>query len=393
LEGVQRLDYEQRAAQRLSVARTQLVLQPSAASVFFSSILMRLPLQPSWEIDTMAVDGKRLIYNPQFTVSLSTPQLHGVLIHEVLHLASSHHLRRQQRDPLLYNVACDLAINTIVTEAGFKLPEGCLFPGQGEFKEFPPHLTAEAYYELLHQHGKTFSGDGSPEGYGGACGQVLDGAISEAERREMELEWKQIVAEATQIAQQKGSLPGRMQQFVERCKKPTLNYREVLRRYLTQHSRSDVTWLRPDRRHVHRGVYLPSLRSESLGLIAVNIDTSGSVWRYAGRFLSEVHGIVEPYACELALSCSDTQITQETTWKTGDGPLEMTVRGGGGTDHHCVFEWANALPETPQCLICLTDLYTSLPSNPPDYPVLWVVMDNPKPQAPWGEIILLEGRA
>jgi predicted metal-dependent peptidase len=86
----------------------------------------RLGARPRTSIETMAIDGVSLFYNPKFVETLSAAQLMGTLAHEVLHPALQHHTRRNGRDPRRWNMACDYAINPILVDAGLTLPEGVL---------------------------------------------------------------------------------------------------------------------------------------------------------------------------------------------------------------------------------------------------------------------------
>ena len=53
---------------------------------------------PTQSISTAATDGKDIFYNADFLQSLPTPQQDGLILHEVLHAALLHVLRRGLRD-------------------------------------------------------------------------------------------------------------------------------------------------------------------------------------------------------------------------------------------------------------------------------------------------------
>ncbi len=175
-----------------------------------------------------------------------------------------------------------------------------------------------------------------------------------------------------------------------------VDWREVLRRFVTRPAKTDISWARPNRRFLHRGIYLPGVTGESLGRLAINVDFSGSVCQKTlDMFGSALHAILEPYECVLSLSCSDTKIQHEQEWSPGDGPIKLRSVGGGGTNHHCVFEWLDTLPEEPACLVCLTDGYTSIPTSPPAVAVLWAIAGrskshDPRRNLPWGEILHID---
>lgn len=101
-------------------ARAALVMEHP----FFGSLALRLRYKADPSCTDMWTDGKTLGYNPAFSTALSQKSLVGAMAHEVLHLAFGHHLRRKGRDAKLWNRACDLAINHILVESGFTLPQG-----------------------------------------------------------------------------------------------------------------------------------------------------------------------------------------------------------------------------------------------------------------------------
>src|SRR5208282_5738728 len=77
-------------------------------------------------IRTMQTDGVSIRYNPDFVAGLSRGPLRTVIAHETMHNAALHHTRRGGRDLRRWNIACDYAINPLLVEAGFELPEAML---------------------------------------------------------------------------------------------------------------------------------------------------------------------------------------------------------------------------------------------------------------------------
>ena len=126
--------------ERLMKARISLCL----TAPYIAGALMQLPISegPSF-IPTFATDGFRIYYNREFAASLSDSEIRGVLCHELLHVLTESRARRNGRDPRLWNVACDYAINAMLLAMGFHLPEGALY--KNEFFL----LAAEEIYELL----------------------------------------------------------------------------------------------------------------------------------------------------------------------------------------------------------------------------------------------------
>jgi predicted metal-dependent peptidase len=193
----------------------------------------------------------------------------------------------------------------------------------------------------------------------------------------MEAEWQVAVAQAEQVAQQRGELPGGLGRLVQQVLNPHVDWREVLREFVSRNARNDYAWSPPNRRLIHAGLYLPGVRSEELGDVVLAVDTSGSIGqKQLDRFAGEAQGILDAYACELTIVYHDSAIQDIGHWTPADGPLVLAPKGGGGTDHRPVFEWIEKQSLTPTCLICLTDMDTIFPDTAPDYPVLWASTGN-----------------
>src|SRR5579871_6887347 len=134
------------ASEKIDRAQTKMLL----AYPWWASLYLQARRQETKTIPTMAVDGTYLYYNPAFVDSLSPNELLAVLMHETAHLALLHCYRRQWRDPMLWNIACDAAVNALLLAEGLTLPKGCV----------PPEklgLTAEEIYDKLEKNATKIS--------------------------------------------------------------------------------------------------------------------------------------------------------------------------------------------------------------------------------------------
>ncbi|HNC27459.1 MAG TPA: hypothetical protein PLR55_11120, partial [Accumulibacter sp.] len=100
-----------KAKEYVSAARRNLVLDHP----FFGVLSLKLDLIEDRSVKTLRTDGRKLWFNPEYASSLNRYEIVGVVAHEVLHCANGHAWRRGDRDPKVWNQACDLAINPIVT--------------------------------------------------------------------------------------------------------------------------------------------------------------------------------------------------------------------------------------------------------------------------------------
>src|SRR4051794_24048293 len=110
------------AADRVAKARAELIL----ARTFYGVLVSQVQPIASTNYPTMATDGRRHFYNPDFIARLTQAELLGVQAHESEHDARRHHTRRGSRDPVKWNEACDYAINVDLITEGFTLPKGAL---------------------------------------------------------------------------------------------------------------------------------------------------------------------------------------------------------------------------------------------------------------------------
>jgi predicted metal-dependent peptidase len=390
----QRQAAEELALKAISLARCRLVLGKDAKSAFFATLALRLKLEVKWEVDTLATDGKRLVFNPDFINRFALEEHIGLVAHEVMHNALAHHARRGHRDKARWNVAADLAVNPLLIEAGFTLPKGGCVPGQGTYAKLQVGKSAEEYYALLPDESGGESEGKEPNSCPdpGGCGGVMDpGDGSPAACQEAEADTAVAVSQAERVAKQRGDLPGGIARLVERVLEPKVDWRDILRAFISRLARNDYSWAHPNRRFIHQGLYLPGLRSEELGDVVLAVDTSGSIGgKVLERFVSEAEGILQAYDCALTILYHDATIQHVQAWRSTDGPLVLEPKGGGGTDHHPVFEWVAEQGIDPACLVCLTDLASSFPPEPPTYPVLWATVGAGTEKAPFGTQVAIE---
>ena len=148
---------------------------------FFAELSRYIRKVPTTDLPTAGVafdpqfDDLTMYWNPEFFASLTDAEVRGVLVHEFYHLVFQHLSTRRKSPPKMWNVATDLAINSIIVSGESKqyaLPKGGLIPGVfpsppdgrdftkeekdamplGSLIESFPHAQAsEWYFEKLQQ--------------------------------------------------------------------------------------------------------------------------------------------------------------------------------------------------------------------------------------------------
>lgn len=418
---------DQKQFARVKRAISQLVI----GSPFFGVCLLKLELVESYDFETGATDGKRLIYNPAFVAGLTDAKLRGFLAHEVSHCTYEHFARMGTRDNELWNVATDHAINLDLLDSGFDLPDGAL--ADEKWRGMAAEEVYAAEYRTRERqkkesgkaggngkpgaagsgapqngsgdrgdtgkpgNGKPATGSGKP-GNGqagsdpGKCGGVIAPADA-TEAAEIAAQWKATVMQAAAIAEKQagaGSLPGSIRRMVAEAKTPRVDWREALRRFVTESQSRDYTWARPNRRHIASGLYLPSMVSDGRGRIIVGVDTSGSIDDSAlAAFGAELQDVLDSGAadCVTVVYC-DTRIQGVAEYEAGQR-IKLDSPGGGGTKFSPVMDWTREHGTDAACLVYFTDLDCHDFGTEPGIPVMWANWNRPRP-APFGEIVQLD---
>ena len=265
------------------------------------------------------------------------------------------------------------------------------------------------------QDGDGQSRDGSGQGEDGASdappshdpsgtGEVMDaGARSGDDGDESgetpvdvaaeEQAWDEAMHQALNIARAEGKAPGRVEETVKGAHASTLDWRTLLRRYMTDAAKSDYSWSLPNRRFIDSGLYLPSIRSEGMETIAVIIDTSGSLPAATlAAFWAELREVAAEIRPETVVVLQVDAAVQDTAAYAPDElPEEIAVRGRGGTDFRPGFEWLDEQGIQPAVCLYFTDMEcSSYPDAEPPFDVIWVNYSSPPSdwnREPWGERI------
>jgi predicted metal-dependent peptidase len=246
---------------------------------------------------TAGVDGKYLYYDPDFIRELDMEYLQGLIAHEVFHAAFSHVFRRGARDPFRWNWAADCVANSHLLAEGFKLPSGGLMVNAPhDVIEEARKLSVEEAYEKIKVEKQESGGQGKggngtitlpSEGDVGLDGELLDdhdvwdragdGGKSELEKsqskKELEQRWREYVSRARQLVKSQGKGMGNMDELIDELLEPKMNWREWLRNLLLSSVISDYQLCPPSKRHIWRGIYLPSTKKEEEVEVVFVTDT------------------------------------------------------------------------------------------------------------------------
>ena len=379
---------------------------------FIGTLAMNLELIPvvDHRCQTASTDGKRIFFNPHFLNDLSEDERMTILAHEIWHCGMSHFMREHGRieDHEMWNHAIDHEVNSLLEDDGFVIPVGAILyrPYKGESAETVFELikngTIEMRGQCLDDHGSSVPGEDSEPGGDGSDGWSTievdgDGNITAKvdsdfrPRRTDDVwkDWKNKMMAAAQQCKDRGHDMGNYKTHLDDLFSSKLHWKEILRQFLTPMFDSTRKWLPPNRRHVYKKMYLPSLQKEKQLNIVIAVDTSGSTTGdIVKTFVSEVYAILNSFGgYTLRLIQCDMEINEDVVFDM-DRPFipdKFSLKGGGGTDFRPVFELISEGQEPPEVVLYLTDGYGTAPKKEPGYPVIWGVIEGGMMPAKWGK--------
>lgn len=389
----------------LEEIRSNLILiQP-----FIALMAMKLDLVPvvDYRLPTACVDGESIFINPYFLAKLDQDEQIFLIAHEVWHCALLHSLRCQSRMERVWDLSTDHEVNCLLKAQDFKVPhESVIFQKKED-------MNAEEIYEWITKLMKSSNAQNMINAL--VRPQKSDIHINSANRfnnikvnvngkidPDFSPHWNEavmkrwqgnIVAAAQQTTRTWGALPGNVQAIVNSYSKPKISWKEKIRQYLTCHIGGSRIWLPPNRRYISQGLYLPSHKGSVLR-VTIAIDTSGSTKDILSQFLCEVNCLLTSFSnYETTIIQCDAEIQKVETFTFDNqfNPNKYEVQGLGGTSFFPVFRLIEKTHEQPKILLYFTDGFGDVPSQAPQYPVIWCMPSlNGHPPTEWGEVIYIE---
>lgn len=366
-------------AQRMSAQRMRMLENHP----FWGYLLLQVRIVADPALPSIAATDcvRHIWYNPERTKHLDNEQLGFVLAHEVGHAVYASFERTRGRDPHVWNMATDFAINRLVAAIPHPSGRGALYrPVPGILLDrCYDGLIAEAIYERLIVEARgsrpvPVTVDGKPASdHGGGLDVHLPGELPGDVREAIADRVRAALAYA-EAQPVRGNIPGDAARAFgpERARVP---WQRVFRRYVTAAlTKDEYDARRPNLRWATQGFVVPSLAGERAGTVVVALDTSGSMGpAQIDGACAEIRALAREVQ-DLRLLVADAQVQEVVTLDTLEAWLARgRARGGGGTDHRPVFGWLRANRIVPDVFVGLTDLFTRLPERAPPFPVVWVV--------------------
>jgi len=396
-------------SERLAALRMQMLeMHP-----FWGYLLLQMRLVPALRLPAFAATDaiNHIWFNPALTRDLDVRELGFVLAHEVCHQVLASMERRNGREEFKWNIATDYTINAMV--ADITIP-GASQWGHNRLYQIPKDgllnlkyhdWVAEVIYEDLCRKELKIGPVALEVILPGENGTELQlpvvsdhqGGIDIHLPQELGTDQQELLRERILAAVEnfhansdRGDLPKGLLRSAGRLEAPKIPWQRVLHHYADAiMNGNDYSLARPNKHYWAQDLVVPGHYSESVSNLVVALDSSGSMSEENIREVTkEIRGMVSNVQ-DVTLIVADSAVQQVIPL---DGLEEIlksgAFRGGGGTDHICVFEYIAEHHLNPRVFIGLSDLYSHFPEKKPPYPLLWLVPED-HGEPPWGKVIEL----
>lgn len=411
---------------------------------FFGLLLMSIGYGLDETMETAATDGEQIKFAPSFMDELSDGELDFVMMHEILHLALQHCFRGTEYDPLLFNIACDIVVNSNILKENGMNKASITLKKYGESMHLTPsgkegyNYTAEEVYEMLLKSGKRRSnasggnsasgGSNASNGENGKSGKSKSGVAGstigkgslrgnggskddgdwddhskwkskqDTDNSLSDIWAKKVQDAATAItiinsSKGRGTLPMGVDRLLKELREGSIDWRTVLNNFV-QDEICDYSFSPPDRRFDGTGFFLPDFneKDEKAEDILFMIDTSGSMSdKDIANAYAEIKGAIDQFNGKLVgwLGFFDASVVKPIPFMNEEEFRLIRPKGGGGTRFDIIFDYVKKemSDRLPKSIVILTDGYAPFPdeSDAMDIPVLWII-NNESVEVPFGRV-------
>ncbi len=262
---------------------------------FLSVLALSIPI--TFESNTNSVfstNGVKISVDLEKLPKYTDENITYFYAHTLLHIVLKHPFRQKTRDSYIWNMACDLVINNILSS----FANVGIMPNDEIIDLELKDKCVEKVYEILYKKEEEENDNSTneknveqeikttPNLHGNLKAYIYDNSKLDLEEVEDEKTSKGaqekldgIIIQALSIAKKNATLYEGMRIEIDSLIKPTINLQESLKEYLISSSfEKKTSYKRADRRFIHTGLYLPgSEKSDENIEIYVAIDSSSSV--------------------------------------------------------------------------------------------------------------------
>lgn len=414
---------DQELARKLLFSRVRVLSKHG----FYGLMLMHLNLTLE-DCETAYTDGSKIAFGRDFLSMLTQSEIDFILMHEILHVALKHVFRGIDYNQELFNIACDIVVNsTILHDASEKL-ESITVQGNVSMHlingEEGYLYTAEEVYEKLvkkkdklvislancskdesnsksNEQGLADSNEGDYSSFDDHSKWPGDSEYQEDLVNNMIISVCDSINNQAECNQSQGNIPLQVIRIYDKLKNGSIDWRELLANFLNFKPTYDYSFTPIDRRYEDSGFFMPDYNEAGVEQDNINllflIDTSGSITtRDITTAYSEIKGALEANIKMRAhIIFFDQVCSPMYEFDSLESLLKIKPLGGGGTSLDDFFKklptYIERVGGKIDAVICITDGYLDFPdeSKRLNIPFIWLI-NNYRITPPWGVVARLE---
>ena len=375
---------------------------------FYGLLLMHMKYGLDAECGTAYTDGKVIRFDPKFLDELNDDELDFIMMHEILHVALQHCFRGRELEKELYNIACDIVVNSNILLSNNMDTRTITLRSDGEAMHLAPNgkegyeYTAEEVYNMLQKNLGMNNAKLQSNGKTKNTTNIIDNHTKWQQiekNEELEELWISRLDEVSKAIEIRDSIinretmPAFAQRRLKELKNAQTDWREILIDFL-QEEVVDYSFMPPDRRFDDCPFFLPDFNDKDINPenILFMIDTSASMKDdMVTAAYSEVKGAIEQFNGKLIgmLGFFDAVVIEPVPFENEEEFEMIKAIGGGGTNFQIIFNYVKEYmtDNLPVSIIILTDGYAPFPkeSEAMGIPVIWL-LNNEKVNPSWGKV-------
>ena len=225
-------------------------------------------------------DGFKITIDTSKLEKYSKDEITYLYAHTLLHIVLKHPYRQKTRDKYIWNQACDVVINNILStfeNVGIRPADEVLDLTLND-------KCVEEVYEILYKKKEELSKT-IPDEKGKIESNAydkskldLDEVLTKSEKTNQE-KLDGIIIQALSLAKKSSNLYEGMSVEIDTLIKPEIDLHDVLKEYLiSSFFEKQISYERPNKRFIDRGIYMPGTKKLNDNLnIFVALDSSSSV--------------------------------------------------------------------------------------------------------------------
>lgn len=375
---------------------------------FYGLLLMHMKYGLDAECGTAYTDGKVIRFDPKFLDELNDDELDFIMMHEILHVALKHCFRGRELEKELYNIACDIVVNSNILLSNNMDTRTITLRSDGEAIHLAPNgkegyeYTAEEVYNMLQKNLGMNNAKLQSNGKTKNTTNIIDNHTKWQQiekNEELEELWISRLDEVSKTIEIRDSIinretmPAFAQRRLKELKNAQTDWREILIDFLHEEV-VDYSFMPPDRRFDDCPFFLPDFNDKDIKPenILFMIDTSASMKDdMVTAAYSEVKGAIEQFNGKLIgmLGFFDAVVIKPVPFENEKEFEMIKAIGGGGTNFQIIFNYVKEYmtDNLPVSIIILTDGYAPFPkeSEAMGIPVIWL-LNNEKVNPSWGKV-------